>query len=356
MMNIEAKFCINRGAFTLNVEINLPSNGIIALFGPSGSGKTTLLRAMAGLDRAEGGYLKIGNTVWQEGSDFLQTHERALGFVFQDAGLFSHLSVLKNLEYGFKRVPVQARKITMEQMITLFALEPLLERRPEKLSGGERQRVAIARAFLSSPRLMLMDEPLAALDLSKKKELLPFFEKMREKLKIPIIYVSHDVNEVSRLADYMILLEKGRVRAQGPIQEMLARLDLPLAHDQDAGTMIEATVSGYDSTYHLMMLEFSGGVFTVSRKEWPRGKKVRIRILARDVSLTLKRQSGTSILNIFKATVNALSDEEQGQSLVRLSVGNAPLLARVTQKSVETLALVSGKAVYAQIKSVALLE
>ncbi len=353
---IEARFRITRGTFILDVDLQMPSQGITALYGPSGSGKTTLLRAMAGLDRLTDGYLKVGEALWQNAHYFLPPHLRDVGYVFQETTLFPHLTVRKNLEYGFKRVPVNERRISFDQAVDLFDLEALLHRSPRHLSGGERQRVAIARAVLTSPRLLLMDEPLAALDLKRKREIFPFFEQMNETLEIPVLYVSHDPNEVARLADYMILLNAGRLQASGEIRDMLTRIDLPLAHDHDAGTIIEARVSAYDPRYHLAELEFIGGIFTVARQALPLGKKVRVRVLARDVSLTLERQSDTSILNIFPAIVEARSDAEHGQTMVHLNAGGASLLARLTQKSVEALGLSPGKKVYAQIKSVALLE
>ncbi len=359
-MTIEAQLYLQRDHFTLDATFSVPARGITALFGPSGCGKTTLLRAIAGLEKNARGHFRIGNTIWQDDTTFLPTHQRALGYVFQEASLFSHLSVQKNLEYGFKRIATGKRRIPFEQAVDLLGLEPLLSRNPTQLSGGERQRVAIARALLTSPQLLLMDEPLAALDHQRKQEILPFFERLHAELEIPIFYVSHAPDEVARLADYLVLLDAGRVQASGPIAEMLTRFDLPLAHDHDAAAIIEATVSGFEQEFHLAHLQFPGGQFCVPDQGLTLGAKVRLRILARDVSLTLQHQTDTSILNIIPVTVTALDEENSHQTraqlLVQLDAAGIPLLARVTHKSAATLALAPGKRVYAQIKAVAMLD
>ena len=354
-MTIEARFRIQREDFTLDVQFSAPSRGVTALFGPSGSGKTTLLRALAGLERPTGGYLRVGREVWQDDTRFLPPHQRSVGYVFQEASLFHHLTVRGNLEYGWKRVRDTQRKISFEQAQTLLDLESLLGRHPQQPSGGERQRVAIARALLTSPRLILMDEPLAALDFSRKAQILPYFERLHEELEIPIFYVSHLPDEVVRLADHLILLEEGKVQGVGAIAEMLTRFDLPLAHDSDAGALIEARVAGYDEHFYLSLLDFAGGRLTLSHQALPLGHRVRVQVLARDVSLTLERQTGTSILNILPATVERMVEENPTQVLVRLNAGGVPLLARITRKSVAALELEPGKTVYAQIKAVALL-
>ncbi|MBL3590483.1 MAG: molybdenum ABC transporter ATP-binding protein [gamma proteobacterium endosymbiont of Lamellibrachia anaximandri] len=354
-MTIEARFLIERGDFTLDADFIVPAQGISAIFGASGCGKTTLLRAIAGLEQPARGYLKIAGEVWQDGERFLPPHQRPLGYVFQEASLFPHLSVLGNLKYGYKRLPPEARRVDFDQAVTLLGIDPLLARRPQGLSGGERQRVAIARALLTSPRLLLMDEPLAALDRQSKREILPFLERLHEELSIPVLYVSHAPDEVARLADQLVLLEQGRVRASGPIGEMLTRVDLPLAHGDEAEAVVEARVAEHDDTFHLTHLEFPGGRFTVARKDLPLGQPVRLRLLARDVSLSLERQEGTSILNIFPAKVETLADENPAQLMVRLDAGGVPILSRITRKSATILALEPGKSVYVQVKTVALL-
>jgi len=354
-VSIEARFRIRRGEFRLDVSLCVPGKGVTALFGPSGCGKTTLLRAIAGLDRYRDGFLKVGDMSWQAADRFVPPHRRALGYVFQEASLFAHLSVRGNLEYGVRRVPRAERRVAVQQAVELLGIGSLLERKPERLSGGERQRVAIARALAVSPRLLLMDEPLAALDVPRKQEILPYIESLNRELNIPVIYVSHSPDEVARLADQLVLLDAGRVRATGAIGDMLTRLDLPLVHGSDAEALIEATVAGHDERYALTYLDFPGGRFTVPRKPLPLGSAVRLRVTARDVSLTLERQTGTSILNIFPATVDGLRPEGESQVTVRLSVGGVPMLARVTRKSAAVLDLQPGKPLYAQAKSVAVL-
>ena len=352
---IEAKFHIQRGDFTLDVDLQLPAQGTSALFGPSGCGKTTLLRAIAGLDRHPDAYLKVDDQVWQDGARFLPPHQRPLGYVFQEASLFAHLDVRGNLQYGLKRVPQAERRVSLDSAIALLGLEPLLKRKPEQLSGGERQRVAIARALAVSPQLLLMDEPLAALDRARKQEILPYLDSLHQSLDIPLLYVSHSADEVAQLADHLVLLETGRVTGSGAIGDMLTRLDLPLAHGDDAEALIEARVVEHDTDYHLTYVEFASGRFTVPHKELPLGSTVRLRVAARDVSLTLARQTDTSILNIFPATIEAISPEGVAQMTVRLKVGDTALLARVTRKSAAALDLQPGKPVFAQAKSVAVL-
>jgi molybdate transport system ATP-binding protein len=296
-VTIEARFRLEHRDFTLDVDLNVPARGVTMLFGPSGCGKTTLLRAIAGLEHCAGGFLRVGEMVWQEEGLFVPPHRRSLGYVFQEPSLFAHLSVRRNLEYGLRRVPEGERRVSLERAIELLRIGHLLGRRPGQLSGGERQRVAIARALAVSPRLLLMDEPLAALDLMRKQEILPYLESLHRELDIPVLYVSHFPDEVARLGDHLVLMEAGRVRAAGPIAGMLTRLDLPLAQGGDAEALIEVTVAGHDAGYELTYLDFPGGRFTVTRKELPLGERVRLRVVARDVSLTLERQSGTSILN-----------------------------------------------------------
>ena len=354
-MSIEAKFFINRGDFILDVDLSIPSRGVTGLFGPSGCGKTTLLRAVAGLERHPDGFLKVGDMTWQDGNRFVRPHRRRLGYVFQEASLFTHLTVRRNLEYGLKRVTNTERKISLDNAIELLGIGHLLERKPDTLSGGERQRVAIARALAVSPGLLLMDEPLAALDLASKQEILPYLESLHDELEIPVIYVSHIPEEIARLADNLILLEAGRVVATGATNEILTRLDLPLAHSTDAAAIIEAVVAGHDKRYHLTYLDFDGGRFTVTGRELPVGRHVRLRLAAHDVSLTLQCQSSTSILNIFETVVDEIIAEGRSLNMVRLMAGEVPLLSRITRKSAVELDLKPGNSVYAQVKSVVLL-
>ncbi|MCW8983460.1 MAG: molybdenum ABC transporter ATP-binding protein [Gammaproteobacteria bacterium] len=352
---IEARFKIERDGFVLDVDLHIPDKGVTAIFGPSGCGKTTLLRAMAGLESCRDGYLKIGDQLWQNGKQFVAPHQRPLGYVFQEASLFGHLTVQGNLEYGVRRVPANQRKVSIDSAIELLGIGHLLQRRTSQLSGGEQHRVAIARALAVSPQILLMDEPLAALDMARKREIMPYLESLHDELDIPIIYVSHSPDEVARLADHLVLLEAGQIKGTGPIGEMLTRLDLPLAHGDDAEALIEAVVAEHDDEFNLTYVDFAGGRFTVTHKDLPVGRSVRVRVAARDVSLTLAHQSGTSILNIFPATVEALIPQGESQVMVRLQVGGVPMLTRVTRKSAALLELQPGKSLYAQAKSVALL-
>lgn len=349
-------------AFTLDIDLSLPSRGVTALFGPSGCGKTTLLRAVAGLVRPRPGRVVIGQDTWQddEANIWLPTHRRSLGYVFQEASLFSHLSVQGNLDFGLKRVPADQRRIALDHAIELLGIGHLLSRRPAQLSGGERQRVAIARALATSPRLLLMDEPLAALDANRKAELLPYFERLQRELELPILYVSHSLDEVVRLAAHLVLMENGRALANGPTAELLTRLDLPLAHGDNAGAVIEGELVGIDADWELLQVRFAGGTLQCVQAAGSRtrcvGERLRVRVLARDVSLTLEPAADSSILNILPAKVRSLTEDGPAQTLVTLDVGNSTLLARVTRKSASMLQLVPGQRIFAQVKGVAVLD
>lgn len=352
---IEARFHVQGKVFSLNVDLIVPANGITSVTGPSGCGKTTLLRAIAGLDYYSNSFLKIGDSVWQEEKFFLKPHKRSLGYVFQEASLFPHLNVQKNVEYGLKRLKKSERKISLNKPVELLGIGHLLHRSPNKLSGGERQRVAIARALAVSPKILLMDEPLASLDLASKQEIIPYLESLHQELEIPIIYVSHSSDEVSRLADHLVLLDKGQVKASGNIDEVLSRLDLPLAHEEDASCVIHATVAEHDTRFNLTYLDSVAGRFTVMQTDLPIGAEVRLRIHAKDVSITLRRQSDTSIQNIFAAIVDDLSPASEAQMTVRLLANEVPVLSRITKKSVDVLNLNKGKQVFIQVKCVSLL-
>ena len=354
---IHARFQIIWPGFTLDVDLDLPGRGVTALFGHSGSGKTTLLRCLAGLERQGRGSLHFKGEVWQDSARgfFLPTHRRPLGYVFQEASLFPHLSVWKNLDYGRKRAN-SGHKVSLDHAVELLGISHLLDRMPDRLSGGERQRVAIARALATCPRLLLMDEPLAALDLKRKNEILPYLERLRDDLEIPMFYVSHSPDEVARLADHIVLLAEGRVLAEGGLRETLARLDLPTAFTEDAGVVIEAVVAEHDAAYHLTRLDFPGGSVVVARRPEGVGRRLRFRVHARDVSLTLARAEGTSIANLLPATVTEMADADTpAHVLVRLDAGGTPIIARITRRSLDHLGVMPGKPLWAQIKAVALL-
>lgn len=356
-MSIAARFRLQRPGFTLETDLTLPGRGVSALFGHSGSGKTTLLRLIAGLERTHDGQLAVNGDTWQDGHRFLPTHQRPLGYVFQEAALFPHLSARGNLEYGMKRVRDAMARSALEHAVDLLGIGALLERKPDQLSGGERQRVAIARALALKPRLLLMDEPLAALDLKRKQEILPYLERLHDELDIPVLYVTHSPDEVAHLADHLVLLEEGSVRAAGPLAELMSRLDLPLARDEAAESIIETVVARHDDNYNLTYLDFRGGRFAVGRLQRSTGKPARVRIHARDVSIALKEHRDSSIVNILQARVQELAPLNDWQMVVRLGLGPEaaiPLLARITRRSADMLELTPGKQVYAQVKSVVL--
>lgn len=354
--DIHAKFKLSWPEFTLDVDLTLRGRGVTALFGHSGSGKTTLLRCIAGLQLARNGFLSVHGETWQDESTFLPTHRRPLGYVFQEASLFTHLSVRKNLEYGLKRVSAAQCTVALQSVIDLLDLGTLLDRSPDSLSGGERQRVAIARALAVSPRLLLMDEPLASLDLARKQEILPYLQRLYDDLNIPVLYVSHSPDEVARLADHVVLLSHGRAIAQGGVHETLARLDLTGVFADDTGVVIEAVVGQHDHADHLSRLDFPGGSVFVGRCSEPVGARVRIRIQASDVSLATQKTDQSSILNLLPGkVVEQAAANKPGQVLVKLNVGGTPLVARITERSRRNLGIEPGRQLWAQIKSVALL-
>ncbi len=355
MGGIQARFQLGWPGFALDVDLDLPARGVTALFGHSGSGKTTLLRCIAGLERAPQGRLTVNGVVWQDDAHWLPTHQRPLGYVFQEASLFPHLTVLGNLRYGLKRI-AGASGAGLDQAIALLGIGHLLERKPDQLSGGERQRVGMARALALSPRLLLMDEPLAALDHQRKQEILPYLERLHAQLDIPVLYVSHAPDEVARLADHIVVLEAGRAVAAGPLTETLANVDLPIHLGEDASVVLQATVAERDAAWHLARVEFPGGSLWVRDGGHAIGDPVRVRILARDVSIALEPTAGTSIQNCLPATVEQLAgDYHPALTLLRLRVGASPVLARLTRRSADGLGLAAGKPVWVQIKAVALI-
>jgi molybdate transport system ATP-binding protein len=359
---IQARLSLPRRDFTLDVSIELPAQGISALFGPSGCGKTTVLRALAGLERASG-RVAFREEVWQDDATgrFVPTHQRPLGYVIQEAALFPHLSVRGNLDYGYKRTAGAERRIPRDDAVELLDIGSLMARRPATLSGGERQRVAIARALATSPRLLLMDEPLAALDAARKSEILPYLERLHRELALPIVYVTHSMDEVARLADFLVMMRAGGILAAGPMAELLARTDLPLNHQDDAGVVIEAQVAEHDQRLGLSRMVFAGGALWVGETTAAVGQRVRARVLARDVSVTRQRPDQTSILNILPVLLDSVV-MERSTALLRLAAGGERvgqervwLLARITRKSCEILDLEPGDLLYAQIKGVALM-
>ena len=353
--SIDIQLALAHPGFALDLDVRLPGRGFSALFGPSGSGKTSGLRAIAGLLRSRG-RLVVRGDVWQDDARgiFVPTHRRALGVVFQDAALFAHLSVRGNLEYARQRVPARERRVDFDTIVGLLGLEPMLQRRPAGLSGGERQRVAIGRALAASPSLLLLDEPLASLDLARRAELLPCLLALQAQLDIPALYVSHAPDEVAQLASHLVLLQNGGVLASGPTAALMTRLDLPLAQGDSAQAVLPVVVRSHDTATQLMRVGFDGGELLLPGPGAGRGARRVVRVPARDVSLTLSRHVDTSILNILGATVQDLRDDTPGHTMVRLAVGGSALLARISRHSAQTLALRPGLEVFAQIKGVAI--
>ncbi len=353
---IEARLRLARPGFALDVDLALPARGVTAVFGPSGCGKTTVLRAIAGLEHAAGRVV-IGSEVWQDDAAgvFVPTHRRDIGYVIQEAALFPHLTVQQNLDYGRSRVGPDRHRIAIDRTVELLGIGALMDRRPATLSGGERQRVAIARALALGPSLLLMDEPLAALDAERKAEVLPHLERLHSDFGMPVLYVSHAIDEVARLADHLVMLRAGRVLAAGPLADLLARPDLPLSRPDDAGVVIMAEVAEHDRRYALTRIVFDGASLWVGTGATVPGQRVRARVLARDVSLARVMPLHTSVINLLPATVEDLHFDGS-TVLVRLRTGaSTPLLARITRRSADTLSLAPGDPVIAQVKGVALM-
>jgi molybdate transport system ATP-binding protein len=361
---IAARFSGTLGRFSLNASFSAPLRGITALFGPSGCGKTTILRCVAGLQRL-GGRIAVGDEVWQDDAAglFRKPYERSVGYVFQEASLFPHLSVRGNLLYGYRRVRKAGakRSLVFDDVVDLLGMGYLLDRAPVALSGGERQRVAVGRALLSQPRLLLMDEPLAALDRATKEEILPYLEALHETLAIPIFYVSHDIAEVGSLADTLVLLEAGRVLASGPLAELETAPDLPLMAATGAAATLDGTVAHFDQRFALTTFSVPGGNLIVAGNHGGMGSTRRLRIHSSDVSLARAAPAETTILNCLPARIVSISPRESAGAQVNVVValgangGGARIVARITRKSRAALDLAPGDSVYAQIKGVAVL-
>ncbi len=363
MSSIHLQLNIHRSAFQLSLDLQLPGQGISAILGPSGSGKTTLLRAVAGLEKNQQGRIQIGASIWQDTSRgvCLPTWQRPLGYVFQESSLLAHLCVAENLNYGLKRAlksdgvaQTDAAK-ALQASIELLGIGGFLQRMPSELSGGERQRVAIARAIAMQPQLLLMDEPLASLDAARRQEIFPWLSKLRDELKMPMLYVTHSADEVARLADHLVVLDKGQVKAQGPVSALLTQVVNPVVVEEDAGALIAGRIGEVATQWHLSRIDFEGGCVWMRDAGLSVGKSVRIRILARDVSLATSEPQNTSIQNQLRGHIQSITpDAHPSQVMVVLKCGAEEVLARVTKRAVDALALQVGQPVWAQVKSVAL--
>ena len=358
MSTLIAHFDVQYPKFQFQVSLDLPLDGVTAIFGPSGCGKTTFLRCLAGLERSPTGLLKFGNAVWQDEAQgaFLPIPERSIGYVFQEPRLFPHFTVRANLEYGFKRTATEKRKLSLEKIVEILGLHDLLDRRPHNLSGGEQQRVAIGRALLTSPELLLMDEPLSSLDVKRKREILPFIRRLDTELHIPIIYVTHSLQEVLQLATTLVMLKDGRVTGVGPLSEVFAQLDSRrFMEESQIGAVIDTTVEAHDPEFGLTKLAFAGRHLYVPHQEQAIGEQLRVQIHSRDVSIITSQPAfQSSVLNILKATVTDIGtvDPEHPFVDIKLDIG-WPLLATITRKSLASLNLQPGQHVFAQIKAVA---
>lgn len=359
MSHLRARFDVRFPTFHLNVELEVPMMGITAIFGHSGSGKSTLLRCLAGLERAPDGFMQFGTDVWQDEKIglCLPLHKRPVGYVFQEPRLFPHYNVRANLLYGYKRIPSQARRMAIEQVVEILGIGHLLDRRIHKLSGGEQQRVAIGRALLTSPQLLLLDEPLASLDIQRKQELLPFIRRLHEELRIPVMYVSHAIPEILQLADWVVLLKEGHVLRAGALNEAFTSVKFRGSFgSQRVGAVLEARVAAHEPEYGLTHLIFKGQSLFIAQQAVAVEQIMRVHILSSDVSVVLGRTDcPTSVLNILSATILEIQEVDQSSVDVLLDIG-APLVASISRKSLAKLGLKPGQQVFAHIKAIALNE
>jgi molybdate transport system ATP-binding protein len=354
-----------RKAFNLDLNLVLPTQGVTAIYGASGSGKTSLLRCIAGLDNVKGCELKFRDQVWQSNKNFIPTHQRAIGYVFQEASLFLHLTAGGNLAYALKRANSGKALVTFDEVVELLGLDHFLEQYPDQLSGGERQRVAIARALLINPTLLLMDEPLASLDHQRKQELLPYLERICRQFSVPIIYISHSLWEVSLLADHIVMLEAGRVIKSENFLQAINKPDFPIAQQENISSLLQCKVMEHNQKWGLTRFTLKGIAEQGTEAEhslWLQqcdlapGKEVRLNILASDVSLSLSHHEDTSISNILPVTIMTIEPLPHGLLMLQLQLGDSILRAKLTQRSVDRLNLTVGQNVWAQVKSAALIQ
>ncbi len=358
---IELSLSLHRADFGLDVDLQLPQQGVTVLFGPSGSGKTTILRCVAGLERAQGSVV-IDGQVWLDSLQGIElpTWQRDLGYVFQEASLFAHLTVAQNLQFGIKRIKRPAAANALSDAIELLGIGDLLKRDPGSLSGGERQRVAIARALAMQPKLLLLDEPLASLDQARREEILPWLERLHTELKVPVLYVTHSMQELTRLADHVVLLKKGKVKLHGPIKDVLANPMFAAEVGGEAGAILQGRVLAHDEQFHLTQIELiadgrATGRLWVRQQSLTPTAAVRVHVHANDVSLTLHEPTETSIQNRLPGMVSAIdTDIHPAHRVVTVDCHGQQVLARVTARALQELDLAVGTSVWCQIKSVAL--
>ncbi len=349
---VQLRYEVERKDFKLNVSANIPLQGVTGIYGPSGAGKTTLLRCIAGLEQANVGELSVGDELWQGGGTALAVHEREIGYVFQEPRLFAHKNVKDNIEYGMHRRRSDQGP-DLDSVVDLLGLGQLLQRWPHELSGGEAQRVAIARALLRAPRFVLMDEPLASLDVARKNEILPFLDRLHAESSTPIIYVSHSIEEICRLCDHLIILDAGQVVASGDLQSVLVRLDIPTLAGEEAGSVIAGEITEYDAKYDLSLVSFAGGQLWLPGKLGTISEKLRLRIRANDISLSRDRPTRSSILNLLEVVIQDIQDTAAPTQLIQIAAGGERLVARITRRSRQELSLQPGDTVIAQVKAAA---
>ncbi len=359
--SLHIKLAVKRDHFDMTTELNIDTKSITALTGPSGSGKSTLLRYIAGLEPTLSGTCLFNNTLWQSEHAHLPTHKRQVGIVFQDTQLFEHLSVIENLQYAEKRS--RSNAIELNEIIDAMNIRALSNHYPKMLSGGEKQRVAIARALANNPKILLLDEPLANLDIESKQSILPYLEYIHEALQLPIIYVSHTPDEIARIASDVIFLKKGRVICQGPTNAILTRDDLPFAHAETACAILQGTIDHHDDEFHLSSIKIktSNAILALPKINKNLGDHITIKVLAKDVSLCVTPPENTSIMNCIQATIkNYTYMQDPSRLLVTLALKSScntnteQILAHITKKSWSTLNLTKNQEVFAQIKSIAI--
>ncbi len=353
---LRLRLSLAREGFCLDIDLALPSSGITVLFGPSGSGKTTLLRCVAGLEQPRG-YIAIGSRIWldSESGQMLPTWSRDLGYVFQEASLFEHLDVRDNLLYGVRRSRKPGSEQALADALDLLGIAHLLDRDVVSLSGGERQRIAIARALATQPGVLLLDEPLASLDIARRQEILPWLERLHLELRIPVLYVTHSMDELARLADHVVLLSEGRVRVHGPVEDVLCNPVFAAAAGGEAGAMLRGVVTAVDEEFHLLRIDVDGDTLWMKQHNLPAGSSVRMHVHANHVSLARDKPTNSSIQNCLHGLVESISDDAHpGQAIVRVRCTRQLLLARVTRRALTELELAAGSPVWLQIKSAAL--
>lgn len=354
----ECNIQLQRSDFCVDAKFTIPEKGVLGIFGHSGSGKTTLLRCVAGLEHDVKGQIIVNGEAWLNEKKNTSSQSRNIGYIFQESRLFPHFTVSNNLDYGAKRSPKRNNNYidssNREYLIELLNIKHLLSRYPHQLSGGEKQRVAIGRALLKKPKMLLLDEPLASLDHKRKREILPFLDKLHDELKIPMLYVSHSLEEVSRLCDYMLVMEEGKIAFSGSIHESLVSLDSPLATEENAAAILEGIVESHDEVFQLSTISVNNGTSLQVQGVFPVGNKLRVRIKASDVSLSKKAAADSSILNIIEGTITAVIEERGASILLQLDANKDVLLAKISRKSYVSLGLSLKQKVFMQIKTVSL--